>query len=226
MGELADKIRAALYSTNPYDGFDYKRYPRDLQGGSPVPMMRDAFNATKPRIIVEVGTWKGASACLWASLLREAGIDGAVICIDTWLGSLEHLRAGPMLHAEQWDLNHYRKHGYPTLYHQFLANVMHEGLQEFIVPIPNTSAIGARWLAAQRLPVHMLYIDASHDEHDVMADLRAYWPLLCEGGVMLGDDWSPAWPGVVSAVNRFAEENSVQIQSQHGTWAFQKPSAS
>ena len=186
--------------------------------------MRDAFEAAQPELIIEVGTWKGASACYWASLLRERNVNGAVICVDTWLGGLEHLRRETG-HSPQWELDPYRKHGYPTLYYQFLANVMHEGLQDYIVPLPNTSAIAARWLAAQGLIAHLIYIDASHDEEDVYADLIAYWKLLSPGGVMCGDDWHPNWPGVVNSVKRFATEQGLAIQTDRLTWATQKPPA-
>lgn len=223
MGAIADTIRAALYSTSPFEGFDYQAYPRDLQGGESQPIMRQAFQAVRPQVIIEVGTWKGASACFWASLLREHNIDGVVICVDTWLGAREHLGVKPPDALSEWDLSRYRKHGYPTLYYQFLANVMHEGLQEYIVPLPNTSSIAARWFAGHRLKAHLIYIDASHDEQDVLADLRDYWPLLIPGGIMCGDDWSPSWPGVVNAVQQFSSETAVPIQSQRTTWAMQKP---
>lgn len=222
MSQIAEQIRASLYSSNPYDGFDYRAHPRDLQGGKPNPIMRGAFDAAQPQLIIELGTWKGASACYWASLLRERNTDGAVICVDTWLGGLEHLRRNTK-HMQKWELDPYRKHGYPTLYYQFLANVMHEGLQDYIVPFPNTSAIAARWFAAQALTAHIVYVDASHDEEDVYADLCAYWKLLSAGGVMCGDDWHPSWPGVVNAVTRFTTEQGLSIQTDRWTWALQKP---
>ena len=222
MPALAAQILAALFPSNPFEGFDHLAYPRDLQGGIPSALMREAFDAAQPRLIIEVGTWKGATACYWASLLRQRGMDGVVICVDTWLGGLEHFRKGT-LHSKQWEMGPYRKHGYPTLYYQFLANVVHEGLQDFIVPFPNTSAIAARWLASRDTHADLIFIDASHDEEDVYADLRAYWKLLQGGGVMCGDDWHPGWQGVVNSVKRFAQENGIEIVFNGNTWALQKP---
>jgi predicted O-methyltransferase YrrM len=219
---LAAQILAGLFSTSPYENLDHRAYPRDLQGSPIDPIMRQAFDAVRPRVIVEVGSWKGASACYWGSLLRESNIDGVVICVDTWLGSREHLGVAASAHAPEWDLNRYRKHGYPTLYYQFLANVMHEGLQDYIVPLPNTSVIAARWLAAHKLSAQLIFIDASHEEEDVDVDLRAYWPLLRPGGIMCGDDFSEAWPGVVNAVQRFASANKLNLQTHGVCWAMQK----
>jgi hypothetical protein len=80
----------------------------------------------------------------------------------------------PAPRAER-QIKKYWKHGYSTLYYQFLANVMHEGLPDYIVPVPTTSAICARWLQAQNLVSDIAYIDASHDEDDVYDDMKGYW---------------------------------------------------
>jgi hypothetical protein len=97
--------------------------------------MKQVFDATNPKLIVEVGSWKGKSAVWWAEQMREKGIDGAVICIDTWLGGLDHITRprGP-----GWEIDKYFKHGYSTLYYQFLANIISKGVQDWIVPIPTT----------------------------------------------------------------------------------------
>ena len=175
----------------------------------------------KPRLIVEIGSWKGDSAVYWASLLKQNGIDGAVICVDTWLGGLEHISG--WARGTAWDMSKFVKHGHPVgLYHQFLANVMHEGLADYIVPLANTSAIGARWLAAKGLAPQLVYVDGSHEEEDVYDDLVAYWGLMPVGGIMCGDDWSLDWPGVIAAVTRFARERQVRVQAAPGSWAMQK----
>jgi hypothetical protein len=57
----------------------------------------------------------------------------------------------------------------------------------------------------------LIYIDASHEYGPVKDDIAAFWPLLNDNGIMLGDDYSPSWKGVVQAVNEFgqAEINGV-----------------
>jgi predicted O-methyltransferase YrrM len=54
--------------------------------------------------------------------------------------------------------------------------------------------------------VDLVYVDASHEAEDVAKDLRAYWDVVRAGGVLFGDDYAPAWPGVVKAVDAFAAE--------------------
>jgi hypothetical protein len=219
MGAFAEDILGRIHPVNPYNGFDFRSHKKDLQGGGGTEILTQVFQALKPRLIVEVGSWKGASAVFWAQLMRQHGIDGAVVCIDTWLGGLDHLTRpkGP-----DWQLKPYYKNGYPTLYYQFLANIMHEGLQDLIVPVATTSAIGARWLATQNLQPDVVYIDASHDEDDVYQDLVGYWKQLKIGGIACGDDFSPAWYGVIAAVNRFSREQDVQLQFGGISWVLQK----
>mmetsp|Transcript_98930 Transcript_98930/g.317216 ORF Transcript_98930/g.317216 Transcript_98930/m.317216 type:complete len:335 (+) Transcript_98930:98-1102(+) len=52
--------------------------------------------------------------------------------------------------------------------------------------------------------LHFVYIDARHDYASVLADLRAWWPLLRRGGVLAGDDLADG--EVSEAVRRFAAE--------------------
>ncbi len=225
MGTFAESIRRQLHPTNPFDGFDYQKHPRDLgvvgAADAMNALLQQAFAAVKPQLIVEIGTWKGASACQWAAMLKKAGIDGAVLCVDTWLGGLEHISGWS--DGTPWDLRPFLEHGQPIgLYHQFLANVMHERHEDVIVPLPNTSAIAARWLASKNLSPQLVYVDGSHDELDVYADLTAYWPLIPIGGVICGDDWSSDWAGVITAVTRFTRQNGLRLQTLERSWAIQK----
>ena len=125
--------------------------------------------------------------------------------------------------SHEWSIRPYLKNGYPALYYQFLANVMHQDMQDYIVPLPNTSATAARWLKKQNLAADIIYIDGSHEEDDVYADLKAYWDVLRKGGVICGDDWYAEWYGVICGVNRFARERDLKFQIADRTWIFQKP---
>ncbi len=47
----------------------------------------------------------------------------------------------------------------------------------------------------------LVFIDGNHDVDSVGADIAAWWPKLRRGGVMLGHDYSPSFPGVIEAVS-------------------------
>jgi hypothetical protein len=219
MPGYAAELRAKFHPTCPYEGFDYNAYPEDLQGGGGTPMMQSVFAQLKPKLVVEVGSWKGVSAIFWARLMKEHNIDGAVVCVDTWLGGIDHITRP---RGEDWTIRKYFKNGYSTLYYQFLSNIMRLGLQDYIVPIPNSSICGARWMQYHGLAADLVYIDASHEEDDVYADMQAYWKVLKWGGAMLGDDFTLAWYPVICAVNRFAREKELAMQVSPPTWVIQK----
>lgn len=56
---------------------------------------------------------------------------------------------------------------------------------------------------AQYVPgtsIDFVFIDASHDYESVKADIAAWTPKVMPGGMVLGHDWSPHFPGVAQAV--------------------------
>lgn len=220
MGELAATLMRKLHPCDPYAGFPFHEYPLDLQGGQAGELLPRLIGERRPRVVVEVGSWKGATAIRIAGLLRELGHDAAVVCVDTWLGSLEHWDGS----VRGWDIRPYLKHGYPSLYYQFLANVLHSRCDDLIVPVPNASSIAARWLRRQQVAADLVFIDGSHEEDDVYRDLCGYWPLLRAGGVLCGDDWHAYWPGVICAVSRFARERDLPVQTSGQQWVIGKPS--
>ena len=73
--------------------------------------------------------------------------------------------------------------------------------------------------------IDMIHIDASHEYESVMEDILLWWQLLRSGGVMLGDDYQRAWPGVIKAVNEFTSKRNLTLTlSKTGTkWIVWKP---
>jgi hypothetical protein len=150
-----------LHKTNPYDGFDFRSLPFDAHGwGGQSPAFRELISEAKPRLIVEVGTWRGASALEMAAVTRDLGLPTQVVCVDTWLGALEFW-------TDQTDPERYLslrlQHGYPTVYYQFLANVCHQGLHDRIVPFPQTASTAALWFRYYGITADIVYLDASHE---------------------------------------------------------------
>lgn len=211
-------VMKLLHAQNPYEGFPLADYPEDLQGwGSQSPAFAELLAKVKPQRIIEVGTWKGGSAIHMAGLVKQQGLNAQIICVDTWLGAVEFW-------TDQNDPDRYQalkcRHGYPTVYYQFLANVIHRSCQEIIVPFPQTSTIGALWFRRFGITADLIYIDGSHEEDDVYADLVSYWDLVRPGGVLAGDDW--AWDGVRLAATRFARENGLTVIQLADKWYLEK----
>jgi hypothetical protein len=171
----------------------------------------DFFNQTiqkiSPEIIIEVGTWKGQSAITMAKSVRENNLNSVIYCVDTWLGAIEFWT--DLSYTEERNL--ILKNGYPQIYYQFLSNVVHNNLQDIILPFPNTSLIAARYFIKNNIKSKMIYIDGSHDEDDVYMDLKYYYNILENGGVMFGDDFS--WYQVRNAVDKFTNEMGIKYET-------------
>lgn len=205
-------ISSLLHERSPYDDFDPAPYPSDLQGwGSDDPIFREVIAAIRPEVIVEVGTWKGASAIHMALITRELGLQTQIVCVDTWLGSPEHFLA----QQPGWRESLLLRNGFPHLYYTFLGNVVREGVADRVVPLPTTSENAAIILAAKGIRPDLVYIDAAHEEEPAHRDFSLYWDLLSPDGVLLGDDYE-SWEGVTRAADRFAAEKGRPLQ---GKWS-------
>lgn len=190
-----------IHEGDIYQGFPLGEWPLDLQGwGFESPIFEAVIKNIKPKLIIEVGSWKGASALQMAKFLKQEGINGEIICVDSWLGT-----ADTWWHRDDISFGRARQFGRPTVYHQFIANIIHTENTDVIIPLPSDSLSAAQFLKAKGVQADMIYIDAGHDYTHCLQDIKAYWGALRLGGVMIGDDYSLAWPGVVRAVHEFAE---------------------
>ena len=210
------KWRDIIQGENVYEKFPHERFLENIEGwGHDSPVFEDIIKAERPEKIIEVGTWFGASAIAMADLLVKYGIDGEIICVDTWLGTADN-----WLHWARPVGNY----GHPLHYFQFLTNVKRRNHCERITPLPIDSHNAAMFFTEAKLAADMIYIDASHDYVSVKSDIADFWPVLKGGGVMVGDDYSKEWPGVVRAVDEFSAATGIAIDTNYpGKWIARKP---
>jgi cephalosporin hydroxylase len=156
-----------------------------------------ALDQSRPKTIVEVGTWLGASA-----IFMTENSQAEIIAVDTFLGS------GAVL----WQENNVQNltTDFTRIYNQFCANITYKDLNSRISPLPMTSSSAAELFVKEGVRFDMAYIDAGHQEREVYADLQDWWPMVDK--VLVGDDYSPTWPGVIKAADRFANENNLKLQ--------------
>jgi predicted O-methyltransferase YrrM len=194
--------------------------PQDLQGwNGNSTVFGDLIKITQPKTVIEVGSWKGQSAINMAKHIKANNLDSTIHCVDTWLGAIEFWERL----ANSAERNLLLKNGYPQIYYQFLSNVVHNNMQDVILPFPNTSENGFRYFKSTNVKAQLIYIDASHEEEDVYKDVRNYFQLLDEGGIIFGDDYNKSWPGVVNSVNKFAEEKMLTVQVlEDNFWVIKK----
>ena len=194
---LVDRL---WHGRDPFVGFTPSMRP-DLQGwNSDHVYLSEAIDRHRPGIVVEVGVWKGASVLTMARRMRELGCDGVVIAVDTWLGAADHW-LDPNLQRMIPQMN-----GFPLLYFVFMTNVVAEGLQDYVLPLPLDSANACEVLHATHIRPVVLHVDAAHDYGAVTADLERWWPLLQPGGTLIADDYDATyqvWESVSRAIDDF-----------------------
>jgi len=173
----------------------------------------------RPGVVIEVGVWKGASLLRMHELAGAIGIDTSFLAVDTWLGSAEHWLSDE-------DRARLRlRGGYPDLYRQFVFNLLARNAGD-VFSLPMTSTSGAQVLRVLGVTAELIYIDAGHGESEVRDDLASYYALLAPGGVLFGDDYHTTWPGVVRAVDEFADEHAGTLETQGAVWIFRSSASS
>jgi hypothetical protein len=180
---------------------------------------------TKPSHIIEVGTWKGGSCITMCNAIKKHHLNSKITCVDTWLGALEFFDA-----TRGWLKNDFLKaernlnllNGYPMVYFQFLSNIVHTDNQDIVTPLCNTSLIAGRYFKNNNIRAELIYIDGSHDYDDVALDLKYYYDLVPEGGIIFGDDYNHAW-GVKPAVDEFISKNNLNLTVEYNNfWIIRK----
>jgi predicted O-methyltransferase YrrM len=145
-------------------------------------------------VVVELGTWLGASAIAMARSVRRWG--GSVTCVDTWAGQMNADGAAPG--------------GRPPLMLLSCARAMVEaGVSANVRLIPALTADAA---AYWRQPIDVLYIDADHSYRGVRADLDLWVPHVRPGGLVVGDDYGHRlYPGVAAAWDDYAATHDLTL---------------
>jgi hypothetical protein len=183
---------------DPFDGLPEDLFQFDLQGwNSQHRYLLEAIE-DRPSLIVEVGVWKGGSVIFMANELKRLELQSTIIAVDTWLGSSE-LWVGPF----RGDLGFIGS--WPQLYYKFLSNVAHQQANDYVAPFPVDSLNAAVTLADLGLRPDVIHLDAGHRYESVLADLRAWWPVLAPGGVFIGDDYylDGTWDDVRLAFDQY-----------------------
>jgi predicted O-methyltransferase YrrM len=149
---------------------------------------------------VEVGTWKGMSACFMAVEIINSGKNIQFDCVDTW-------------EFFDWfvDIN---KSAYENLYETFLKNI--EPVKNNIKIIRMISWEGAS--NYENESIDFAFIDAGHDYNSIKKDLISWLPKIKKGGVIAGHDYyhKPIFDAVHEVIG---EKN---IKPNGSCWVFEK----
>lgn len=158
------------------------------------PLLLDLLDQHRPRVVVELGSWMGASAIAMARSVRRWG--GTVTCVDTWAGELNDDGGSPAGKS-------------PLMLLTCARSMVEAGVNASVRLIPAMTSDAARhWT----LPIDFLYVDADHGYASVRADLESWVPFVTPGGVIAGDDYNhPRYPGVKPAWDEFEQSRDLAL---------------
>jgi len=140
----------------------------------------------REKVIVEVGSFVGASAKIFA---KELDGKGKLYCVDTWNGSPND----PSGMLTNWI------GGRNALYDQFRKNLA-PYLDRTVVTVTERSVTAAEKLKAIGVEADLVFIDADHTR--TAEDIAAWLPLVRPGGIICGHDYNPGvFDGVVRDVD-------------------------
>jgi hypothetical protein len=209
MTQYFQRVRRALYGDHdPY--FATPRVPFDDGGwNSEDAIFDEIIHSTDPRLIIEVGTWKGRSARHMAKICKGKSADFEIVCVDTFLGC-----------EVLWPVK-LKGHIQPScasLYDQFRSNTLDRGLESFLTPMQVDSHNASLILGAltPSVAADLIYIDGSHDAVGVSRDLADWCPLLKPGGVLIGDDFT--FPSVKSGIDAVLGLENIEDRGRKFVW--------
>ncbi|CAO2835411.1 unnamed protein product [Amaranthus hypochondriacus] len=202
--------------TSPYENFPpahvtHLLRPVRVKGwGSYGAVFENLIRKVRPRIIIEVGTFLGASATHMAELTRKLGLQTQILCIDDfrgWPGFRSKIDYVPI------------QNGDVMLLPQFLQNVIYFNSTESILPIPFSTGSTLRALCEWGIFGDLIEVDAGHDFQSAWMDINLAHKLLRPGGVLFGHDYFNRFDnkGVRRAVDLFAKIHGfkVSVDGQH-----------
>lgn len=210
-----------IHSISPYKNFVPSKYGVKGAKVTNWGLDKDVFDAVlqivKPKLHIEVGSWKGSSVIYVANKMRELHAEGEclmLVSVDTWLGTTHAWHNEDMENPIDGNDLHLRN-GYPSVYYQFLHNIMSAKVDDMVIPLPLPGTMGALYVEQKKARPDTVYLDGCHDEICVLQDIQGWFPLVRDGGYLMGDDYNR--PGVQNAVKRFCDDEPKCIMHEEIT---------
>jgi cephalosporin hydroxylase len=133
-------------------------------------------------IVVEIGAYRGTTTVFMARVLQRLGHDAPILSIDAF----ERVAPDPV--------------NPQGVYLAYLEAIRLHGVAERCLPLAAFSQDAARVVPDT---IGLLVVDGGHHYPVVSADLRLYAPKVVPGGFIFIDDYVPAYPDVMRAVDEY-----------------------
>ncbi|KAM0935037.1 putative S-adenosyl-L-methionine-dependent methyltransferase [Dioscorea sansibarensis] len=222
-GQIYETILNRIWDgVSPYSGFPspatavhllpLSSKPRGW--GSTTPVFQDLISTVRPKTIIELGTFLGASALHMAQITRNLSLPSTLIlCIDdfrSWPGARRLLRRDLPVPYQ----------GDALLLHQFMLAVQNANESDRVLPFPFSTSSALVALCEWGIYGDLIEVDAGHDFHSAWSDINLAWAVLRPGGVLFGHDYFTKADnmGVRRAVTLFAKVNGLAVRPHGQHW--------
>jgi len=175
----------------------------------------------RPLIIIEIGSWKGLSACTMSNIAKQNNIPCKIICIDTWLGSPDYWTTGINDINKGGSLKF--NNGYPQIYYTFLNNIILENHTDIIIPLPISSNEASGILNYYDIKADIVYIDGAQEYISVHNDISKYWKILHNNGYIFGSNYCDEYNSIKMAVDDFSRAVTTDKTVDDILWFIKKP---
>jgi predicted O-methyltransferase YrrM len=140
--------------------------------------------------VVEIGSWQGRSSSFLARAVKSSG-NGKFYAIDHFEGN-------------KGKESNYTLANVSSLKEGFVKNIQSLGLTDTVnlLDMPNTKA--KKELENSR--IRFLFIDGDHTEDGVRTDVELFFPNLVPGAIVVFDDFSAGFSGVVKVVDELLKK--------------------
>lgn len=163
---------------NP-DGECTYKYTNNWFNSTAKNIWESLFSSFKPKKILEIGSYEGASTCY---LIKKLALDTPleIHCVDTWQGGIEHRDRGIDMAAVESRFIHNTALARSEVPYAVTLTV-HKGYSYYSLSTLIANNQGHSF--------DLAYIDGSHQASDVLADAVLAFKLLKVGGIMIFDDY-------------------------------------
>ncbi len=145
--------------------------------------------------VVEIGSWQGRSASYLARAVENSK-NGSFFAVDHFKGNVGKENYYVVNNEDLSDL----KEG-------FLSNMKRIGLSESVnlLDMPNQQAA----MELKDNKIRFLFIDGDHTKEGVEKDIELFFPNLMPGSIVVFDDFSKTFPGLIQAVDYLVEHKAI-----------------
>lgn len=141
------------------------------------------------KTFVEVGCKEGRTT---GHILKTVP-DARVVAIDPWCTWPDQATVKDGETYEKWD--------FAAIETEFWKNVgENESRCDMVRFTSEDAAAMAETSLSFAFPADIVFIDAAHDYQSVKDDIKRWYPLVKEHGVLAGHDFNHKWPGVQRAI--------------------------